>query len=202
MSKRRLKMGKRVLFGWGMVLVVVAVIFVLSGSSIAAEFSADLLLKQGGETMTGKVYVKGDKTRQEFVQQGQKQITIMRLDKGVTWVLMPAEKIYMEMSSQEGAAYNPQLDQNIKDKAEIKLLGKETVNGYVCDKYQYIYHDTSLGTLTQWISKKFSYPIKTEYKSPSGYMLTEYKNIQEGNVQNSLFEVPGDYMLMSIPGMR
>ena len=195
-------MGKRVLFGWGMVLVVVAVIFVLSGSSIAAEFSADLLLKQGGETMTGKVYVKGDKTRQEFVQQGQKQITIMRLDKGVTWVLMPAEKIYMEMSSQEGAAYNPQLDQNIKDKAEIKLLGKETVNGYVCDKYQYIYHDTSLGTLTQWISKKFSYPIKTEYKSPSGYMLTEYKNIQEGNVQNSLFEVPGDYMLMSIPGMR
>ena len=126
----------------------------------------------------------------------------MRLDKGVTWVLMPAEKIYMEMSSQEGAAYNPQLDQNIKDKAEIKLLGKETVNGYVCDKYQYIYHDTSLGTLTQWISKKFSYPIKTEYKSPSGYMLTEYKNIQEGNVQNSLFEVPGDYMLMSIPGMR
>jgi len=46
------------------------------------------------------------------------------------------------------------------------------------------------------------YSIKTEYKSSSGYMLTEYKNIQEGNVQDSLFEVPGDYMLMSIPGMR
>ena len=33
-------------------------------------------------------------------------------------------------------------------------------------------------------------------------MLTEYKNIKEGNVQNALFDVPGDYMLMSIPGMR
>jgi outer membrane lipoprotein-sorting protein len=195
-------MGKKGLFGWGMALVVVVVIFVLSGSSIAAEFSADLLLKQDGKNTTGKVYVKGDKTRQEFVQQGQKQITIMRPDKGVTWILMPAEKIYMEMSSQEGPAYNPQLDQNIKDKAEIKSLGKETVNGYVCDKSQYIYHDTSLGTLTQWISKKFNYPIKTEYKSSSGYMLIEYKNIQEGNVQNSLFEVPGDYALMSLPGMR
>jgi hypothetical protein len=99
-------MVKRGLFGWGMALAfVVTVIFVLSSSSIAAEFSADLLLKQGGETMTGKVYVKRDKTRQEFVQQGQKQITIFRPDKGVMWVLMPAEKIYMEMSNQEGAAY-------------------------------------------------------------------------------------------------
>ena len=195
-------MGKSGLLGWGMALVIVAVIFVLSGSSIAAEFSADLLLKQGGETMTGKVYVKGDKTRQEFVQQGQKQITIVRPDKGLMWVLMPAEKIYMEMSSEEGAAYDPQLDQNIKNKAEMKLLGKETVNGYVCDKYQYIYHDTSMGTATQWISKKLNYPIKTEYQSSSGYMLTEYKNIKEGNVQNSLFDVPGDYMLLSVPGMR
>jgi len=195
-------MGKKGLVGWGMVLVVVAVIFVLCGSSIAAEFSADLLLKQGGETMTGKVYVKGDKTRQEYIQRGQKQVMIFRFDKDIMWLLMPAEKIYMEMSSKEGGGYNPQFDQNIEDKAEIKLLGKETVNGYVCDKYQYIYHDTSMGTSTQWISKKLNYPIKTEYKSPSTYMLTEYKNIQEGNVQNSLFEVPGDYMLMSLPGMR
>jgi outer membrane lipoprotein-sorting protein len=195
-------MGKRGLFGWGMVFVVVVVIFVLAGSSIAAEFSADLLLKQGGETMTGKVYVKGDKTRQEFVQQGQKQIRIIRPDKGLMWLLMPAEKIYMEMSSQESGAYDPTLDQNIEDKAEMKSLGKETVNGYVCDKYLYSYHDTSMGTTTLWISKKLNYPIKTEYQSSSGDMLVEYKNIKEGNVQNSLFDVPGDYMLLSVPGMR
>ena len=195
-------MGKRGLFGWGMVLVVVVVIFVLAGSSIAAEFSADLLLKQGGETMTGKVYIKGDKTRQEFVQQGQKQIRIIRNDKGLMWILMPAEKIYMEMSSQESGAYDPTLDQNIEDKAEMKLLGKETVNGYVCDKYLYSYHDTSMGTTTLWISKKLNYPIKTEYQSSSGDMLVEYKNIKEGNVQNSLFDVPGDYMLLTVPGMN
>ena len=195
-------MGKKGLLGSGMVVVVVAVIVVLSGSSIAAEFSADLFLKQAGETITGKVYVKGDKIRQESIQQGEKQVMIFRFDKDIVWLLMPSEKIYMEMSSKEGVAYDPQLDQNIKDKAQVKLLGKETVNGYECDKYQYIYHDTSMGTSTQWISRKLNYPIKTEYKSPSGDMLTEYKNIQEGNVQNSLFEVPGDYALLSLPGMR
>ncbi len=197
-------MGKRGLLGLGMAsaALVVALILVLTGSSIAAEFSADLLLKQAGETITGKVYVKDDKTRQEYVQSGEKQVMIFRFDKEIMWVLMPAEKIYMEMSSREGAAYDPQLDRNIGDMAVKKNLGKETVNGYTCDKYQYIYHDKSMGTATQWFSKKLNYPIKSEYKSPSGYMLTEYKNIKEGQVANSLFEIPGDYAEMSIPGMR
>jgi hypothetical protein len=196
-------MRKRGFLSIGIVLAFVfTVIFVLSNASIAAEFTADLLLKQAGETITGKVYVKGDKIRQEYLQGGEKQVMIFRHDKGITWVLIPAEKIYMEMSSQEGVAYDPQFDQNIEDKAEIKLLGKETVNGYVCDKYQYIYHDKAMGTLTQWFSKKLDYPIKSEYKAPKSYMFTEYKNIKEGKVDNSLFEVPGDYALMSIPGMR
>jgi outer membrane lipoprotein-sorting protein len=185
-----------------MVLVCAAVIFVFAGSSIAAEFSADLIFKQGGTTSTGKVYIKGDKMRREFMQQGQKQIIIVRPDKGLMWILMPAEKIYMEMSSQESGAYDPTLDQDIQNKAEIKLLGKETINGYVCDKYLYSYHDTSMGTTTQWVAKKLNYAIKSEYKSSSGNILVEYKNIKEGNVQNSLFDVPGDYMLLSVPGMR
>jgi outer membrane lipoprotein-sorting protein len=203
LSERRLKMKKRGLSSVAVAsALVVTVVLVLSGAGMAAEFSADLLLKQAGVTMTGKVYVKGDKTRQEYVQRGQKQVMIFRFDKGIMWVLIPSEKIYMEMSSEEGAVYNPQLDQNIENKAEIKHLGKETINGYTCEKYQYIYHDQSMGTATQWFSKKLNYPLKTEYKSPSGDMFTEYKNIKEGKVDNSLFEVPGDYALMSLPGMR
>jgi len=196
-------MRKRGFSGVGVVLaLVVTVIFLLSGPGIAAEFSADLLLKQAGETITGKVYVKGDKTRQEYLQRGEQQVMIFRFDKGIMWVLIPAEKIYMEMSSQEGAVYDPRLDQNIGDMAVQKYLGKETANGYPCEKYQYIYNDKAMGTVTQWFSKKLAYPIKTEYNAPSGYMLTEYKNIKEGKVENSLFEIPGDYALMSLPGMR
>jgi outer membrane lipoprotein-sorting protein len=183
-------------------VTVFAFIVALAGSSFAAEFSADLLLKQAKETMTGKVYVKGDKTRQEYLQGGTKQVMIFRFDKGITWILLPAEKVYMEMSSRGNSAGDPKLDQKIKDKAVAKYLGKEEVNGYVCDKYQYIYNDKSLGVITQWFSKKLSYLIKSEYNAPSGYTLTEYKNIKEGAVADNLFEVPGDYARMSVPGMR
>ena len=196
-------MGRRVFLCFGLVFAfVIAVVFSLSGSSIAAEFTADMLLKQAGETITGKVYVKGDKTRQEYIQRGAKQVMIFRFDKDILWVLMPAEKAYMEMSGRGGAASDPTLDRKIKDMAVKKYLGKEKVSGYTCEKYQYIYHDTSQGTLTQWFSKKLNYPIKSEYKSPSGYMLTEYKNIKEGKVADALFEVPGGYAKMSMPGMR
>jgi len=197
-------MVRRVFSDLGMVFALVAgVIVCLSGSSIAAEFTADMLLKQAGETVTGKVYVKGDKTRQEYIQRGAKQVMIFRFDKDIIWLLMPAEKAYMEMSGRGGAASDPTLDRKIKDMAVKKYLGKEKVSGYyTCEKYQYIYHDTSQGTLTQWFSKKLNYPIKSEYKSPSVYMFTEYKNIKEGKVADALFEVPGGYAKMTMPGMR
>ena len=196
-------MGLRVFSGVGIAFVVVAIVIVcLSGVSIAAEFTADLLLKQGGETISGKASIKGDKIRQEYLQRGEKQVMIFRFDKGIIWLLMPAQKIYMEMSSRQGAASDPNLDRKIQNMAVKKYLGKEKVSGYTCEKYHYVYHDTSLGTVTQWFSKKLNYPLKSEHKAPRSYMLTEYKNIKEGKLANALFEVPGDYAKMSMPGMR
>ncbi|MBW2038770.1 MAG: DUF4412 domain-containing protein [Deltaproteobacteria bacterium] len=191
-------MKKRILSSLGILLAVVIGIFVFSSSSIAVEFSADMILKQRGETLTGKVYVKGDKIRQEFLQRGEKQVIILRMDKNVVWNLMPEEKIYMEMSSLGGAANDPKIEQKIKDMAEKRYLGKEKVSGYVCEKYQYIYHDKSTGTVTQWFSKKLNYPIKAEHKAPSHYMFTEYKNIKEKKVLDSLFEIPAGYRKLSM----
>ena len=196
-------MGRGLFSGVGIAFAVVAVVIVsFADASIAAEFTADLLLTQAGQNITGKVYVKGDKTRQEYVQQGEKQVMIFRFDKGLIWLLVPSQKIYMEMSSREGAASDPNLDRKVQNMAVKKYLGKEAVSGYTCEKYQYIYRDTSLGTVTQWFSKKLNYPLKSEHKAPRSYMLTEYKNIKEEKLANALFEVPGDYAKMSLPGMR
>jgi hypothetical protein len=41
-----------------------------------------------------------------------------------------------------------------------KLVGEETINGYLCDKYAFTYHDKSMGTQYQWISKKLKVMIK------------------------------------------
>jgi hypothetical protein len=186
-------------------LVIVLGIFIsligFSGMALAAEFSADLIIDNPQGKFTGKVYVKADKIRQEFLKQDMKQVIILRLDKGVTWSLMPENKMYMEMSGIGKEATDPEIEKKIKDMAEKKSLGKEKIGGYVCEKYQYIYHDKSLGVLTQWFSKRLNYPIKTEYKAAAYHMLTEYKNIKEGRIADSLFEIPSGYQKMQLPMM-
>jgi outer membrane lipoprotein-sorting protein len=196
-----MKMGKSRLSRLGVSMVAAAIgIFVFSVLGTAAEFSADLISKQAGETLTGKVYVKDDKIRQEFSREGETQVVILRMDKGVSWTLMADEKIYMEMPLGMIPG-DPEIAQKAKDMAEKQYLGKEKVGGYVCKKYQFIYHDKSIGTLTQWFSKKLNYPLKTEHKSPSIHMLMEYRNIREKGLPDSLFEIPPGYQKMSMPMM-
>ncbi len=183
-------------------LLVIAVmgIFVLSGLSLAAEFSADYIHKMGEEAITGKVYVKEDKVRQEMVKEGKKAVMIIRMDKGVVWHFMPKERMYMEMPSVKG--HYTVVDKELEKVATKKHLGREKVNGWDCDKYKIIYHDKSMGTGIHWISKKLNYPIKFEMKGASGFtVLTQYKNIKEQKLPDSLFEIPADYKKMSMPGM-
>lgn len=182
-------------------IVFIAGVLVLSGPAFGAEFSADVIIDNPEGKVTGKVYVKGNKIRQEFLKEGEKQTMILRLDTGLTWILMPGEKMYMEMSGIGKEATDPEIEEKIKDMAEKKYLGKEKVSGYVCEKYQYIYHDKSAGILTQWFLKKLNYPIKTEHKAPAYHMLIEYKNIKEQSIQDSLFEIPAGYHKMQMPMM-
>ncbi|UCG79849.1 MAG: DUF4412 domain-containing protein [Desulfobacterales bacterium] len=179
---------------------------VLFSSSHAAEFSADMVQTMPYGVHKGKLFVKGNNFRQEMDMQGEKQITIFRQDKGVVWVLMPESKMYMEMSSEAQAENVPQVDpQKFEQMAKKKYLGKQTVNGYVCETHQYIYHDKSMGTVTQWFSKKLTFPIKMETQGPSGHTITEYKNISEKSLSNALFEIPAGYQKMgmpTIPGME
>jgi len=197
-------MKKRAFSILGMVLAIgVMGGFILYNSSFAAEFSADMIHKTGKETVKGKVYIKGNKIRQEMVKEGEKGVIIIRMDKGVMWNLMPEEKIYMEMPGMGDVVSDPEYEKKLDQLAKRKYLGKERVSGYVCKKYEYIYHDKSMGTLIQWFSEKLNYPIKTKTKGQPGGMdmLIEYKNIKEKRLPDSLFEIPPGYTKMSIPGM-
>jgi hypothetical protein len=196
-------MMKKIVSSLGIFIVVsVMGIFGHSPLGMAAEFSADQIVESPEGKVTGNFYVKGDKQRQEFVKEGEKTVTILHMDKGVIWNLMPEEKMYMEMPCTEKSSMSaPQMEKELEKMAEKKYLGKEKVSGYACEKYQYIYHDKSAGTLTQWVSKKLNYPIKTRSEGSKWHMYMELRNIKEQRLSDSLFEIPAGYKKMSIPGM-
>ncbi|NLI33315.1 MAG: DUF4412 domain-containing protein [Deltaproteobacteria bacterium] len=181
---------------------LIALVFVLpmSGICTAAEFAADTITNHAGGTFTGKTYIKGDKIRSEGVKEGRNTISIHRMDKGITWILMPENKTYMEMSGVTGWNME-EMEKAAQEMAEKKNLGTETVNGYLCDKFQYVYKDKSLGVVTQWIARDLKYPIKTEHTGMQGYsMKSELTNIKTQSLPDSLFELPAGYTKMNIPG--
>ena len=188
-------------------LLGVAILLVASGIASAAEFSADVTEKMGTTTMTGKMYVKGLMIRHDTVQGPRQGSAILRMDKKVVWILDPAQKTYMEMPTggKELAYLSPddvKATQALKKVATVKKLGRETVNGYPCDKYLLTYKDKSLGTQYQWVSQRLKVPIKVEQKGPKLEMLMEYRNIKEGRVPDSLFQIPAGYKKVSMPAMQ
>jgi outer membrane lipoprotein-sorting protein len=178
-------------------LAVLGCLVAFSAPVLAAEFSADVIQKMGEEVKKGKFFVKGNKMRMEF----EEGITIMDMATGKTITLQPEEKMYIELPAMGSPATAANSDEELAKVATKKKIGTEKVNGYKCDKHLITYHDKAMGKMTQWYAKKLNYPIKTVYHGPQGEMVTEYTNIKEGKVKDSLFEVPRGYQKMGIPGM-
>ena len=79
-----------------------------------------------------------------------------------------------------------------KEGGGSKLVGTETLNGYVTDKYQTsIRTPTGTRSGTMWIAKKLGVPIKIE--TDDKLFLQEYKDIKEGGVDDALFVMPSGY---------
>jgi outer membrane lipoprotein-sorting protein len=177
-------------FLWLLVLLILA----LPAWTHAAEFSAEIAMQGHTPETHGKVYIKGNKFRQEFEMGGQKHISIMRGDKQVVWMVIPDQKMYMEMPLTSRA--KARMLAMPQDQAKMKLLGTETVNGYETDKYEVA------GTKDQdkeylWMAKKLGIPIKMS--TADGSFSMEYQNIKQGGVSDSLFEVPAGYQKMTMP---
>jgi len=192
-------MMKRTLFGWMIGTLVLCALVVFSSVALSAEFSADLIQKTAGMTTKGKVYIKGNKMRMEMDTPAGKSINLMDIGTGLMQMLQPEQKMYFEMETPEAGVVKT--DEALDKIADKKHVGTEKVNGYKCDKYEIIYHDRGLGKMSQWFSKKLNYPIKIIYNGPQGEMVVEYKNIKQGEVDSSLFEIPPGYEKMKIPGM-
>jgi hypothetical protein len=176
----------------GVVMMVFVVVLLVCGTvSMAQEFWADFVVQTVGEPLpvNGKIFVKKGLIRDEVMERGEKQITIVRPDKKVIWVINPEEKMYLEVTYQETDRKFDSWSAERESKA--KYLGKEFVSALACKKYEVV-EDGQRSTY--WISEKLSFPIKIETKD--SVML--YKNVMEGDVADDLFVPPADYEKMTM----
>jgi hypothetical protein len=181
--------------------LLLSVVFLLAtgGAVIAAEFQSDMKIEGAGEEVTGKVFVKGEKMRQEMSTPMGTSVTITDQDAGVMYVLMPEQKMYMEMPLDPDMMMlqTSSLEESLEGRAEIKKAGTETVAGYKCDIYEIKYNDPGMGESRAWVSQKLQYPVKVISKTSEGTVTLTYFNIVEGKIDPEIFKVPGGYQKLS-----
>ncbi len=182
-----------------LILVVVAVPSVLAQQ----PFSADLRMTMGESmNMDGKVFFSGQKIRMEMKMPRGLTITIVDPAKQTTYMLVPEQKMYLEMNAatmqRRRAPELKPLDINNPcanaPNTTCKKIGTDTVNGRACDKWEFT---TSGHVSTFWIDQKLHFPIKTVTENSS----MELTSIKEGPQDPALFEVPSDYQKMDMGGM-
>jgi outer membrane lipoprotein-sorting protein len=165
----------------------------------SVEYSADRTIESATGTFTGKVYSAKDKERAEMNMSGMQSVMILRRDKQLGWMLMPAQKMYMTMDfakaqKQSGAAPD--------DQVEITEVGSETIEGLSAKKYKMVMKDGSAGGFI-WVTGQ-GIPVKMDMLSKSGgektRMTITLKNLQIGSQDAQMFELPSGYTAMPSMG--
>ena len=177
---------------------------VLAGELPSAQppFSADSRFEGGGMVMEGKVWHLDGKRRQEMTFQGANQVMILRPDLGVMYMIMAGTGMAMEMPLSPGMA---SMGYDNVRALQPRAVGEETVSGLATTKYR-IDHSEPDGSMTghSWITDdgimvKMEGEVSAEGQvEPIGFLLT---NIQRGDQNPSLFELPAGLQVMKMPAM-
>jgi outer membrane lipoprotein-sorting protein len=173
------------------------------------EYSADnYVTAEDGKEVKFKMYQAPEKQRMDF-EEGGKQSMIFRPDKKVSWVVMPQEKMYLEMSLEEGKAKGPGAKSRDLNDCSVtqKPSGKEVVNGVDATRSHVDVScpDGAKYAGTVWMSKEgIMVKMDATAKDGSGTkgrIRMELKNLKVGKLAPGTFEVPSGYRLMKMPGM-
>jgi outer membrane lipoprotein-sorting protein len=191
------------------IILLAIAITLISGMAWAAEkysrpkveYSADNITETEQITMTAKVYSTPDKERREQEMGQMKHILITRLDKKVTWMLMPDHGMYMEMPLKDSNEKSPDMSNY---KIEQSVVGKEEVNGVMATKNKIIMTDSQgnkfggfMWTTKEGIMVKMDAIGKTEGSKMRIKM--DLKNLKIGKQDPALFEIPEGMSKMSMP---
>jgi len=156
-------------------------------------------IENGQTRESGKIYNQGAKSRKEPYHTD--KVVICRRDKGVIWILNPADKTYQEIPRGSAGAGAYDIDAAVQGAGlgqypfTKALVGQEEINGYLCDKYSLAFggSDAPVDTMSVWFAKKLGQVIwlKVETGKLSGE--GGFRNIKVVDLPDSLFEIPEGY---------
>lgn len=187
------------------IFLIMGALIILLGfvtSALAAEFSADLKIKQPDKNYEFKYYAKGNLYRLEKLTGEDRILVIADRKLDITWLLNPEDKIYLELKGTDAAFFNPVRGwEAAKEGTKEEQVGTEIYQGYLCEKYTYTPPGGTEPGMEGWYSPELDYFIRmiAHYGGEYEDGIFELLNIQKSPQDNSLFKIPEDYQKEKSP---
>lgn len=171
------------------------------------DFSADGDLKTDQLRIGSRVFYSPGKERREHRLKDTVQVIIVRHDKKLVWVLLPEQKLYMEVDMAQSQPAVGALPADAKiDRVKI---GDEVVNGVPTTKYKVLISQTNGAKLKglMWVSHDdiiMRMNANATGKGSKMDLSMELKNVKKTKQDASLFEIPEGYHQIptALPGME
>jgi Ca-activated chloride channel homolog len=187
---------RRDIFFWH--ILILLTFLLCASSSLASQFQGDVLDSRGMSAFKGHIWVKDAKYRLEMNRPDSPEYyVIVGARAGISQVVFPKYKVYMELPSNDmiSRMNDPfQAAEGTAKNYEVKIEGRDNIQGFDCEQ-QLVHYDGN-EVMRRWYSPELGFYIKNEQlQQDDWYVLLQ--NIEQKKIQDSQFQIPGDYTLKS-----
>jgi hypothetical protein len=163
---------------------------VMTASAYGVQFVADQVTVSGGHTHRGSLYYRDDMWRIEHNDPGSIEVTIVRKDKGLLWLLLGRTKQFVTLpfDGSMGSA----LEQSMAHEVGRETIGTEVLDGHPTTVFQITAREEHQDVIYyQWWAEDLKLPLRIARKD--GAWIVEYKNVKLRSLSQRLFEIPLNY---------
>jgi hypothetical protein len=156
----------------------------------ALEFTADQITKSNGRTQKANIYYRDDMWRIEHHSTGPVNVTIVRKDKQVVWMLLSRMKHFKTVPY--APDHELKVFEHIDGEVTREEIGEEIREGHPTILYEVTAkHGERTDVYYQWLATDIHFPMKLARKD--GSWIVEYQHVKMRPVSDYLFQLPVNF---------
>jgi len=153
----------------------------------ALEFSADQITKVDGHVRTANIYYRDEMWRLEHHDVGPVNVTIVRKDKQVMWLLLSRMRHFKTVP------YDPEQEPKVSERLPGEIareeIGTEERDGHPTTLYEItVRRGDQTEVYYQWLATDIRFPLKLARKD--GSWIVEYRHVKLRRLSDYLFQLP------------
>lgn len=174
-----------IMFRW--LMLIALTLYLHGGVSWALEFSADQITTVDGHARKANIYYRDDRWRLEHHDLNPVNVTIVRKDKQVMWLLLSRMRHFKTVPYDPEQA--PKVSEKLAGEVAREEIGSETLDGHPATLYQVTVRNGDRDDVYyQWLATDIHFPLKLARKD--GSWQVEYRHVVLRPVSDFMFQLP------------